>query len=662
MRKLMWFTIGFATACAVAVSVHMGMWGLLLAVLILGTSIALFTVKTVRCTVTSLILLGTASGFVWVFGYDALYLNTPRGVDGMSVESSIVISDYGDPTNSGSTADGYIKLEGKYYKIRISLTGKELLEPGDIVTGTALLKMTSGGREENISYLRGDGILLVGYMDEQINLEHGKIPAWLRLPAQLRKSIKETIDALFSEDAAGFARALVMGDTSALAYTHDVSMQISGIRHVVAVSGLHVSILFSFVYIAGGKRGIWTALFGIPLLVLFAAVAGFTPSVVRACVMQILMILSLLLHKEYDPPTALATAVLGILLFDPSMITSVSLQLSAGCIIGIFLFNQPIHDWFLRGKLKKLAKGKGVAAKVIRWTVSTVSVSLSTTIVTAPLVSYYFGAVSLVGVLTNLLTLWVISFVFYGIILTCVFNLFAVPLAVGIAWVVAWPIRYVLLISQLLSSLPLAAVYTCNVYIVLWLVMSYVLLAAFLKSKNKHPVIYASCVAVGLVLAVLAGRMEPAVMPIHTTVLDVGQGQCILLFSDSGTYMVDCGGDFGKSTANSAAQLLLSRGITRLDGMILTHYDADHAGGAEYFLSRFPVDRLYLPDIEDGGDIRSTLQQSYGSLTTWVSDKKLIESGNSKLWLYPSTEGKNENESSLSVLFQKENYDILITG
>ena len=78
--------------------------------------------------------------------------------------------------------------------------------------------------------------------------------------------------------------------------------------------------------------------FGVPLLLVFAAIAGFSPSIIRACSMQILMLLALLADKEYDPPTALAFAVLVILGVNPRIITSVGFQLSVGCMIGIFAF------------------------------------------------------------------------------------------------------------------------------------------------------------------------------------------------------------------------------------------------------------------------------------------------------------------------------------
>jgi competence protein ComEC len=148
------------------------------------------------------------------------------------------------------------------------------------------------------------------------------------------------VESAFPADTAAFAKALLLGDSSGLNYELDTAFKLSGIRHIIAVSGLHVSILFSLMYILAGKRKVLTALLGIPVLFLFAAVAGFSPSIVRACVMQVLMIVAMLLDKEYDPPTALSFAVLLMLAVNPSAVTSVSLQLSVGCMMGIFMFSQ----------------------------------------------------------------------------------------------------------------------------------------------------------------------------------------------------------------------------------------------------------------------------------------------------------------------------------
>ena len=121
------------------------------------------------------------------------------------------------------------------------------------------------------------------------------------------------------------------------------------------------------------------------------------------------MIVAMLLDKEYDPPTALSFAVLLMLAVNPSAVTSVSLQLSAGCMMGIFMFSQPIQNYLL-ARLGS-GKGKSLRAKLARWLSSGISISLSATVFTAPLSAFYFGTFSVLAVVTNLLTLWAVGLI-----------------------------------------------------------------------------------------------------------------------------------------------------------------------------------------------------------------------------------------------------------
>ena len=146
------------------------------------------------------------------------------------------------------------------------------------------------------------------------------------------------------------------------------------------------------------------------------------------------------------------------------------------------------------------------------------------------------------------------------------------------------------------------------------------------------------------------------------TVMDVGQGQCILLQEKDQYFLVDCGGDYGEEAADTAAQLLLSQGIYEINGLLLTHYDEDHAGGVEAFLSRIRVKKLYLPELEDVSGIRAALTETCKDSIVWVAPdtKTVIPEGN--ISIFSPSAGKSDNESSLCVLFQPENCDILITG
>ena len=146
------------------------------------------------------------------------------------------------------------------------------------------------------------------------------------------------------------------------------------------------------------------------------------------------------------------------------------------------------------------------------------------------------------------------------------------------------------------------------------------------------------------------------------TVLDVGQGQCILLQSDGKTYMVDCGGDYDADAADLASETLLSQGISHIDGLIITHFDRDHAGGAVSFLSRTPADAVYIPDHPDEGGILAALNESSPESIFVIQEPIQLFYGGSMLAIYPSLVPESENDGSLAVLFRADDCDILITG
>ena len=658
MRWLMWFAIGFTVACAAGVYLISGWWLLLIAafcVLIWG---ALRILHTPLSRKVSHILLGCIVGFLWLWFFDKSYLLTARQLDGQTQTLQIQVTDYCQPTASGVSAEGKTQINGKEYSVQFYINEKVTLSPGDRVEGGFRLRYTGGGSEDP-TYHRGKGIFLLCYPKGSYEILYQALSSPNSFPVIWRHKILNFLDRLFPGDTAPFAKALLLGETEDLSFDIRWSLKTAGVYHVVAVSGLHISILFALVSILCLRRRVLMAFIGIPVLFLFAAVAGFSPSIVRACIMQSLVILALLLDKEYDPPTALATAVLVMLAFNPLTIASVSFQLSAGCMLGILLFAQRIHDYLMQTKLGP-AKGKSLRERLTRWTVTSVSVTLGAMSVTAPLCAIYFGNISLIGIITNVLILWLISIIFYGIMAACLLGVVWLPLGTMVGWVLSWPIRMILWVTDMISRLPVAAVYTSSIYIVAWLIFCYVLVTFFLKIKKKQPILLVCCILVGLVGAVACSWIEPRMDNYRITALDVGQGQCLLLQQDGKHYIVDCGGDSDDTAADRAIGLLLSQGIFKLDGLIITHYDADHAGGAINLLSKIPADTIYLPVLTEENDIREELAQKYGDKIQWVEEDLILEEAD--ITIYASEDTQDANESSLCILFQPEDCDILITG
>lgn len=653
MRRLVYLTIGFAAACALGAYVpdSQVMNMVLTATALLDLCTAALCRKQPGMKRVGLGLLGAVLGLVWFTAYKAVYFDVPSVYEKEIKTISVQTFDYSYETDYGIAVDGITNIGEKTYQIRLYLEEKEPIPPGMVLTGQFRLRLTlPDGKAESL-YHQGKGIFLLGYQADALERSEAE-PDWRHFPAILRGRIKLVLDRCFPPDAAVFARALLLGDSSGMRYETDTHLKLSGIRHVIAVSGLHVSILFALLSTVTFKNRFLTVLLGMPALALFAAVAGFTPSVTRACLMCSLMLLAMLFDREYDGPTALSFAVFVILLANPLTIASVGFQLSVASVAGIFLFQPKLRRWMM----SCFREGGRLKTFFASWATSSISVSLSAMVLTTPLCAVYFGTVSLVGVVTNLLTLWVISFIFYGILAVCLLSLLWETGAVLAAKVISWPVRYVLFLAKRLGSFPLAAVYTCSPYIVCWLVFVYLLLAVFLISRNRKPGMFVCCICLGLCAALLASWAEPLVSDSRFTVLDVGQGQCLLLQYKGKNVMIDCGGDSDADAADTAAEYLLSQGIGKLDVLILTHMDRDHAGGAENLLKRIDTDLLILPPTAEAPVSFAEENRIY------AAEDLSLDMGGGKIKIYPPNFPGNSNEMSLCILFETEKCVILVTG
>lgn len=664
VRKLMLITIGFVISLFLCVYIFQLNYCIYLIALFCLAGIGFFLLrkriviwKHIIC-----IIIGCIFGVISVMTFDAVKLNSIRQIDGQTISTTVEITEYSKKNDNTYSVEGIVNINGKRCNVLVYYRSEEQFKPGDTISGEFKLQYTGVGGDASSTYYQGNGIFLLAFANDDFTYNKCQSIPNKYFAAKMRNDVLNILQSVFPDDTRGFSKALLLGDSSDLPFHIDNAFKVSGIRHIIAVSGLHVSILFSFVYILAGKRRFLTAMIGIPILVFFAAVAGFTPSVVRACIMQCLLIVALLLNREYDPPTALSFAVAVMLLINPLAITSVSLQLSAGCMVGIFAFSGKIKEFLLDDKRLGPAKGKNLKSKLIRWFAGSVSVSAGAMIFTISLSAYYFGMVSIIGVLTNLLTLWVVSFIFYGIMLVCIIYLISPIAAQLIAAGVSWLMRYLMWIAELLADIPFAAVYTCSIYTVFWIVFAYILILCFFLLKKRKPFILFTCIATSLFVCIFASYLEPKFDNARMTVMDVGQGQCILLQSNNKNYLVDCGGDGGKYVANDVINLLKSQSINKLDAVILSHFDKDHAAGAEYLLSVINTDALYVTTSDPESEIDERLYAQYGNIYNVVSEMTVLGDEGASVKIYPGEIGKSSNENSLCVLFQAADCDILITG
>lgn len=659
----MWFTVGFAAACAVTAYITVSPWLLAAAVGILCIC-ALLRATVPACKARGLILciaMGVAVGLLWCRFYDYNNLRVARELDGERFETRLTAVDYSCQSRTSNTVECVWEHEDSEHRVLVYLPQALQVAPGDVLKTELSLRFTGLGGNRSATYHRGEGIVLLGYPGDELTVTDGKCHDLQYFVPKLRHSLLSILDEIFPEDTAAFAKALMLGHTEELSYKTDTELKLSGIRHVVAVSGLHVSFLLAVLFLAVGRRGWLTFCISLPLLLLFGAVIGFTPSVMRACIMQLLLLLAAWMKREYDPLTALSVAVLVILGINPQTVASVAFQLSVGCVAGIILFSGKILQRMEKIRWIGTLKGNAWKYKIKRYILSSIAVSLGATVLTVPLSTMYFGTVSLMAPLTNVICLWLISGLFIGSMVCCAVGAVFLPVAAAAAWVLSWGIRGVLWVAGAVAKIPFGAVYTQDDNIACWVICTYLLLLLYGTVPKMRRKLLLWLIPGLLAAAITVSAVSVRLDDYRLTVLDVGQGQCLLLQADGRTYMVDCGGTSGEETANVAAAQLLSQGICRLDGLLLTHFDDDHINGVPYLLERLAVDHLYLPYHSDDEKVQQILE-IYGKHPEYIVGSRSVQWEDCKITVYPGAGNKSSNENSMSILFQKQECAILITG
>ena len=652
MRILLWLTLGLAAACGLMAWLIRGpvLWMLGAGLLVLGLGLGFWR----KGRPLALVLLGCGLGLFWCCRFDRMTLRPMQALDGQELVLSVEADGFGWEGERGTVFRGRALLQGRERQIQVYLKEQMEIRPGDRIEGRVKLRCTDGQRP---TYHRGNGIFLLAYAKGGVQRYPGR-PSLRQLPQLLRQGCLEGVGQAFPEDVQGFAKALLLGDKTGLSYESRTDLRVTGVSHMAAVSGLHLSILFLLCYTLMGKGRFSTPVLGIPVVWIFAAMVGFTPSVTRAALMETLLMLSMAVNREYDPATALSVAAGAMLLHDPMVMTSVGFQLSVCSVAGIFLFYGPMSRW-VWAHLPPLDQRQ----KLRRWVRGSVVLTLSATALSAPLAACYFGSLPLIGVLTNLLVIPLLPVIFYGILLICALWGILPSLAGWVGRIVAWPIRWVLWLCHMLGKFPLASVYLSSPYVKIWLGFGLVLMAYLILIPRPKVVWTALAAGLGLCLALGCSYAEPLLDEYRVEVLDVGQGQCVILQAEGHTFLVDCGGSYDEQTADLAAETLLGQGIRSIDGLIISHYDRDHCGAAEYLAQRIEIGHAYLPVVQKETALSSRVIEGLSrSEIHWLTEDVTLSLGESRLTLFVPQMGKTDNESSVAVLFQRGKYDTLILG
>ena len=676
MRVLAMTASAFSAAVFLACYLLPGGW-LLPAGLVLslsGAALALVLRKRPRPRLAALLVCwGAAAGLLWTAAYTVIFFQPARELDGRTVMLSGTVAEYPQEDDYGwsvlvrAETEGWVTVDTVLYMDEQGMD----LRPGDKISSVVhcpLADRTFSGEE--ITYYTAQGVFLRGEASGRLEIQRPEHVPVRYLPALMARAVRDGIDAAFPPEAAPLVRALVTGNRDTLTDQFTTSLERTGLSHTVAVSGMHLAFLASMISLLMGRGKRSTALATAVCVLVFCGVAGSTPSVVRSAVMILLLQAAPLLGRERDGPTALSFALMLLLVWNPFSAAHIGLQLSFGAVAGILLLSDRIQDW-LSGKLGLDRPAKNLPQKllrpVLRFGVSTLSATLGASVLTVPLVAIHFQNVSLSSPISNLLTLWAVSWLFSGGMLV---GLLALVLP-GPAAVLALPLsllaRYLVWVIQWLGALPFSALPLDSFYYRAWVVFLYLLIVGAVLLRGRRLVIPLCAGTVTLILSLIFTALTFQAGKLTAVVLDVGQGQSVLLGSGDFLALVDCGGDSYNDAGDTAANYIQSLGRGRLDLLVLSHYHSDHANGVPQLLRRLEVGEIALPDVEEDSPLRQeilALAEEQGCRVRFIrSDTTYTLGEGQTVTLYaPLGQGTDTNELGLAVLASAGDADVLITG
>lgn len=613
-----------------------------------------------------LILLPLAVSLAYFAGYDHLVRQPIEDRCGAASDFTATVCDWPQATERGARVT--VELEG-YHRARAVLYGEaELLaaRPGDTVTGTAQWQSAVHFDSDDVTHFNARGVYALLYGREDVRLSAGDGDALRWLPQRAGKAFREKVAAIWDDPrVSGFLTAELTGDKSAMDDGDYLAMQETGLAHLFAVSGLHCAFLVTLLALLISRRQRLLCAVTIPLLLFYMVMVGMSPSVVRACIMQIFLLIAPLFRRGSDPLTSLAAALLVILLCNPFAAASVSLQLSFSATLGMVLLSPRLYKlltgWY-KGKCRPLRTALCFVA-------ANLSATLSAVVFTAPLTAWYFRIFVLVAPLSSLLAVPAAGWSFMAAFVTALLGFVWLPLASLLGWISWALVRYILWIANGMMSWRYHAVYFTNPYLIYWLLFLY---AAFIgcaaTPDGKRKYLLASALSVlTLTAAIWVNRQDYQYGVLTALTLDVGQGESVILTSGGETALVDCGSSNSyKDPGGLAADTLHSMGVRELSAVVVTHYHADHTNGLYEVLRRIPVQTIYLPDIEDEYGVRErlvSLAEEKGAQVTYVTKETTDTLGDTVLTIYPPVQsGGDLNELGLTALASAGDFDLLITG
>ena len=517
-----------------------------------------------------------------------------------------------------------------------------------------------------------DSVIRVARDQGNLFIQHVIIP--------LRRYCRKTFSGFFDRDTAALLMALILGEKQDLDAQVVEHFQRVGVVHVLAISGLHVGFIISFVFaflsllrLKYNSR-IWSLII---VLIIYIILVRFKTPVIRASIMAVLYMIGQLLERKSCAYNIIFAAISLILLVDPQDLFRPGFQFSFMAVFSIvYGYERLSHRLPLVTFLNKRWENKRWVSYLTKWIWLPFLVSLSAVIGTLPLTLYYYGLFPVYALIANLMVIPLTGV----IVFLSIFILFVAPLspffAAGIADLIMIIDQGLQLLVGTISNLPYAS-FTTITPSMIQIVTLYFFIYIILNIKQNKLNIFLLFPAVILIIIIFTIKSEQK-KDMKISFLDAGQGDAALICFPNGKTMLIDGGNsspYWDQGAKTVLPFMQFSGVLHLNYLVGSHAHNDHIGGFPYLLEKVTIDTIVLNAYQYNSRLFKTIQNLAGMKnipikTVFRGDQLYPDPACRVYVLHPDSQfvqsetynGAECNNSSLVLKIQYGKNSVLFTG
>ena len=476
-----------------------------------------------------------------------------------------------------------------------------------------------------LSDSKKDGVYYLNVNEIQLNEELEKVTTSGKI-YKIKNHLRRILFNITPEKEFGILAAMVLGDNTELDKDVKELYSLSGISHIMSISGLHISLIGMGLYklLRKKMRYVSSATISLGIMALFLIFIGNPISATRAVIMFFVHIFADLFGRKYDVLSALSLAAILILMDNPYYILNASFQLSFIAIIAVCVSAPIITSLLFKGKDEKESKKKlrdkredkgqeNVSEKSLSYLILAyirnialaiariLTFNIAMTITLMPLNAYLFFRHSTYSPLINMIVVPLVGLVLAMTLMGILFAIFLPIVGTFFVGTAVCLLRFFTWLSEKIMSLPYANVVTgkfslaevifCYIILMLGLVIAW----RVVENRKSFLVMFA------FIFLFIVFREKFNMFTL--CFLDVGQGACIYIKSASGNdYLIDGGSSDERNVGEYKIEPFLeARQVEKLEYVFVTHCDTDHISGILELIERnnISIDNLVMPDISD---------------------------------------------------------------